>query len=697
MAAFFWQLPLPLAWEDSDVDGRAAGACRGGAFAPAPRREEVSDFWRLPLLALLPEDSDDDSPSQPRPPPPAPATEPPPPAAGAGGAGGGGAENGEEAAEEQPPAKPQKPLRSRNLAEEMTEMLDRYAAERGALQRNLAELVEMQERLRLLTVKAAADDEAVLLNKARIKPEVSGDISPTGPPPTRLGRLPSEVLDRILWLLDFSSLGRVTSAGRHWKRLALSKPRWRQLCEKDWGVTGGSWQDYRLRLGRWRLLRSVITGLKGSGCPSGICGSLLRRRLFEALESLAELGTAPNPGAWYPSQVPVLLDAVDGGSTLVALLEDESPHLLCLAVRCLADLASLSAQRPALRESIIRRGALVRALLEGDDIDVVEASARLILNLHEASGVPLTVRRRGPDGFSSCGAGRIPAAEASCVGEGAASAEAWSGLWVGEMRYARGGERHAELKLVLGAAGDKSVEHATAAFLAAHKNVRDFEADEDGGHPPTRMQGEGGHAEFWRYFGFLAASDFDNAGETVRYLDEVIERRRQPSSPTSQSGSPLNRSTSATCGPMLQGAGWDGQNGTFLAEAVLPVTPPLPTPSSRNSSGAAITANAVPLRLQLTYRTRGSTYQLTGFLAEGAAPAAAPGSDGGRGVCCGGAGAEAEGGADGASGAAGRVPVLYGVWATMPSNHKHLFVLRKVAPLPDLERPPPPTPPPTHA
>lgn len=85
---------------------------------------------------------------------------------------------------------------------------------------------------------------------------------------------------------------------------------------------------------------------------------------------------------------------------------------------------------------MVRRGPLVRRLLEGDDLDLVEAlgasrpkrlaqaASRLLLNLHEVAGTPLK-GSRGP-------------AEASTA--------AWSGLWRGTMCYARGGETHSALR-----------------------------------------------------------------------------------------------------------------------------------------------------------------------------------------------------------------------------------------------------------
>lgn len=504
-------------------------------------------------------------------------------------------------------------------------MLGRYAAERGEFERNLQELKEMQARLQALTVRAACHHGPA---------EGAGSVER----PRGASALPVEVVGRALWHLDFSTLARMSCLCREWAELAKSKARWQALCESDWGVVGaGTWQDYRQRLARWRAMRATLAGLKGSGCPSGICGSLARRRLFEALEALAEIGTAPNAAARYPAQVPRLMRATGAGHTLLALLEDESPHLLCLAVRCLADLAADELERPALRAEIVQRGPLIRGLLEGEDSDVVEAAARMMLNLHGAPGTPLRARRRGPAAFA--------------LNTSAASATPWSGAWAGEMRYARGGERHAAFRLVLGTEGDPAVERVSVALRAAEAGVAarqqaDGIAD-DGTSRRQAMRAEGG-AEYWHYFGFLAASDFDCAKESVRYLEEQIRRRRLPSSPTHTGPLPPPRPKALT----LVGAGWDEQNGWFTVEAPVPTPAALP---SGTSTPAPCMANAVPLRLTLQYERNHTTYELTGFLADGTD--SSPGTE--------------------------PVQALYGVWATAPSQHRHLFVLRRVAPLAD--------------
>merc|ERR1712218_64067 len=146
------------------------------------------------------------------------------------------------------------------------------------------------------------------------------------------------------------------------------------------------------------------------------------------------------------------------------------------------------------------------------------------------------------------------------------------------------------------------------------------------------MRAEGG-AEYWHYFGFLAPSDFDCARETLGYLDEEIRRQREH-----KASSLYQRACGSTDrAPGLVGAGWDEQNGPFTADAVLPQV------SARSTTGATSTfSNALPLRLTFRYEGRG-TYELMAFLAESA-------------------GNEERGS-----------PMLYGVWATAPSQHKHLF------------------------
>ncbi|CAE7280987.1 unnamed protein product [Symbiodinium natans] len=405
----------------------------------------------------------------------------------------------------------------------------------------------------------------------------------------------------------------------------------------------------------------TLQTLKGSGCPTGVTGSASRRRLFEALEMLVELGAVWEPSAVYPSKVPGILRDSEAWRTLLALLEDDSPHLQWLAVRCLADLAaSPEAQlveegetslRLQMREEVVRRGALVRALLEGDDIDLVEAFSRLMLNLHGSKpGGPLGAAHRGPLAMLEAAGCPLP----SCletdktrildVATALHWAQAWSGLWVGEMCYARGGDSHAGLRLILGLQGDPQVDRATEALTAAAAEMDS--SQQPASSSSSRRGGRaGGSAEYWRYFGFLADTDFDCATETVRYIEEQIRRRREPSSIAEVAASALCASSGKDL--MLVGAGWNEQNGLFTAEAQLPKVP----------SSATGGSGAVPLRLILKFAHSWSTYELTAFLTDGACDA------GGK-MC--------------------RVPTLYGVWATTPSQHRHLFVLRRAGTLESL-------------
>ena len=365
----------------------------------------------------------------------------------------------------------------------------------------------------------------------------------------------------------------------------------------------------------------------------------------------------------------------------MALLEDESPHLRCLAIRCLADLACHEEERRELREDIVGQGRLVRELLEGEDMDIVEAAARMMLNLHAdiGAGQPIQARLRGPRAFAdqallasapalAASAPPTPASTAAssaataaaslpATPSSAAAASAWAGAWEGEMRYARCGDRHAALRLVLGPAGSPATECAMAEFLpapelsaaeAAPEDGTEDGAPEVGSTPPRRreMLCAEGSAEYWNFFGFFPSSDFDCGKEKWSYCDEVSERRRQqPASPSAF----LPPAKASASGMMLAGAGWDEQNGPFLAEATFTERVAVPQrPSSQRGpqNQASFTANAVPLRLTLKYLTRGGTFEFTAFIA---------GDD---------------------------EPVLYGVWATAPSHHKHLFSLRRAAPQP---------------
>jgi len=310
--------------------------------------------------------------------------------------------------------------------------------------------------------------------------------------------LPQQLAFQTLWHLDVASLARGACACQDWARIARSKARWRARCQMDWGMrSGGSRREYRNQVKRWQILESTLASLRGRGHPGNAFGSSLRLRLFKALEVLVELGAAEEgPAAGYPARVANMLHVTGANETLLALLDDESPHLVCLAIRCLADqlveeepgsataasalhatavVASAAVPPPpdgagggggtrlprdeatgpwaraaALRAAVAERGALNCELLEGEDFDLVEAAARLMLNFHgNMPGAPFRVCCRGPAGLllgpHTVGQPRqAPTPEALVA--------AWVGVWTGEMRYARGGARHGALRLVLGIA-----------------------------------------------------------------------------------------------------------------------------------------------------------------------------------------------------------------------------------------------------
>jgi len=200
------------------------------------------------------------------------------------------------------------------------------------------------------------------------------------------------------------------------------------------------------------------------------------------------------------------------------------------------------------------------------------------------------------------------------------------------MHYARGGEQHAILKLILGAPRD----HSTIAAMAhVQQHVSDLATSAT---QNARSMRGGGGAEYWRDFGFLAASDFDGAEDVASYVDQLIARR-QALSPSVASSALIEDHHQL----FMVGAGWDDQNGAFIVKACKP------TPCTK----AGPLSSAVPLHLQLSYEGRGSRYELTAFLAEGVS----------------------------INDESMNSRVLYGVWATAPSQHKHLFSLSRLGSL----------------
>eukprot|EP00435_Cladocopium_sp_Y103_P010858 s2960_g2.t2 len=97
------------------------------------------------------------------------------------------------------------------------------------------------------------------------------------------------------------------------------------------------------------------------------------------------------------------------------------------------------------------------------------------------------------------------------------------------------------------------------------------------------------NAEYWRSFGFLASTDFDCAMETVHYIEEQIQRRREAQGFVAQGHRRgQHHATCATSGKDLKliGVGWNEEDGFYTAEAQLPKMP-------------GRSAGAVPLRWEI--------------------------------------------------------------------------------------------------
>lgn len=431
-----------------------------------------------------------------------------------------------------------------------------------------------------------------------------------------LGCLPPvEISRRVFIFLDVQSLVRGACACAEWARIGRAKGRWKILCEADWSLIGGSRKEYRKQLEKWREMKSTLAGLKGKGYLGNSFGSSVRRQLIRALQMLCELSVVATPSAAYPSNVPALVRETGAIDTLLTLLDDESPHLLCLAVRCLADLAVDEAHRHALCEGMEPHLASLRTHLEGHDMELKEASARVLLNLRsEVPGAPLNARRRGPMAF--CNARR---------GGAVALAASWTGVWVGEIRYARDGSRHASLALSIGHVGDPAVERA--GMLLEQQGIARGGCVSSGGGASSSSSScasrQSDPEDLWRSIGLLArATEETSSGPTL--------------------------STS------LYGAGWEERSGAFAAELRLPT---VAEGSSTTSGASTALSPAVPLCVVLRYTDRMCLTELTCFLTEGRNY---------DGEC---------------------IPVLYGVHgvhggATMVGRHRHLFALRRVCALP---------------
>lgn len=669
----FWRLPLGDCVELEDPE--------------SSRPDSPGDYWKLPLLSL---DLDEIELQE---------TAATAPSVHSVGTPEQAVELHESVEAEESPSSKRK-----NKTQEINDMLDRCRVERGQFDKNLRELEEVQMRLKALMSRAEEQNLEPSLTAWGKRQEGVSSGKAVGEVVER-GTLPSEVLSFVMWCLDFASLARAGTVCSEWNQFSRSEDRWIRLLATDWGVyvtppaplppvtpssrsrSGPSSpqsralpaavQDYRHCLSRFRQMHSTLASLKTSGI-SAVCGSLARKRVFEALELLVDLGASRDQRSYFPSHVPELLHKLGSWRSLLVLLDDESPHLQWLSVRSLADLVGSEAAqteppesagglpvlaapgtsvRLLVREEIVRRGALVRELLEGDDIDLVESSARLMLNLHSSfPATPLGASMRGPygvlqaQGFCKSDYSGSPSSSSFVAAE--IWAQAWSGVWIGEMCYARGGEKHADLRLILGLEGDPAVDRGSealraAAGLTAQHDEEPEEASSSSGRRSVRASPS---AQYWHYFGFLANSDFDGPVDTVRYIDEQVRKRRQQ---------PMSLSPSSSEKLKLVGVGWDEQNGLFTAEAQLPKMPMTSALRSRGRGrsgilGADLESGSVPLKLKLRYDRSWSSYELTAFLTDGRAGEASKGA---------------------------RVPAMFGVWATAPSQHKHLFVLRRTGTL----------------
>eukprot|EP00435_Cladocopium_sp_Y103_P074948 s225_g52.t1 len=257
MAFAFWRLPVDVAALDA---------------LPAPAVDSVApvDFWRLPMPVLF------DSPRDEVPEDLSPKSHVAPLATPASDT------STIESLDEvpTPPAPPAVPPRA--MATEITDMLTRCKAERFDFEQNLRELEEVQARLRALMVKAGEQERRVV-HTAR-ETEGPEDLCNEAE-----SVLPPDVWHGVFWFLDCESL-RLASCCR--KGFSDAEELWTRLLHSDWGVTDvtmGSIRLYRRWVQRFRQMSSTMEGLKG-GCLTGVTGSLSRRRLFEALETLVELG-----------------------------------------------------------------------------------------------------------------------------------------------------------------------------------------------------------------------------------------------------------------------------------------------------------------------------------------------------------------------------------------------------------------------
>eukprot|EP00971_Amphidinium_carterae_P264868 5254004-Amphidinium_carterae.1 len=152
----------------------------------------------------------------------------------------------------------ERPKPPRNMAAEMTEMLHQYRDVRGTFHAHLKDLKEMQARLEALTVQAAMQGTSEFSSSSR-HTSAQPEVMPKKP-------LPPEIVDRVLWWLDVSSLTRAMCFSLEWSRLTRVPTRWQALGEADWGSRHGCtcWPDYRQRLDRWRGFLTTLAWYHGA-------------------------------------------------------------------------------------------------------------------------------------------------------------------------------------------------------------------------------------------------------------------------------------------------------------------------------------------------------------------------------------------------------------------------------------------------
>jgi len=265
----------------------------------------------------------------------------------------------------------------------------------------------------------------------------------------------------------------------------------------------------------------------------------------------------------------------------------------------------------------------VRSYLEGDDKDLIEAGTRMLLNLQtDAVCTPLSLRRRGPLAFVEERRAPTPTALAAT----------WAGVWSGEMRYTRGGQRHAGLRLVIGFQGDPVAARIAAQMASWHDTRAAIGASfSSSSSSQGRLQKT---ASFWEA----------STGDFLEWCNELSLTAEEV----------YAQAAAEAWDPNLTGAGWDQLSGSFTVEACLPQ--PAVAAKAAASGVSHTQSSAVPVKLVLRYEDRMCACELIGFLSEG-------------------------------SGSCGeKVCALYGIWGLSvgPTQQRqsHLFILQKVASIP---------------